>query len=72
MRRSYDKEHTRMIAYTIYATNSTEKTKPDIYEWWPLLSDKNIQKPKVDVYTPEEKAELLKTVSERLQLLNGN
>lgn len=56
-----------MIAYTIYCMNSTEKKKPSIYEWWPLITDPPKEQP--DVYTEEEKEQLVKDSLERLNML---
>jgi hypothetical protein len=53
-----------------YAVNSTERTKTPIQEFMPLLTDPPIAPP--DIYTEDEKLELLNKATERLQMLQKN
>lgn len=60
-------QHTRLITYTIYCMNSTEKKKPTLQEWHPLYTDikPEVEKPA----TPEEQAEILKRAEANIHLL---
>jgi len=54
----------------LYVVNSTERTKPSIQDFMPLMTD--VAPPPPEVYTDEEKLELLNNAHARLQMLQNN
>lgn len=62
--------HTRNIMYTLFCINTTEKNKPTLSEFMPLLID-SVSLPSPEM-TPERKDELFKIANERLRALQAN
>lgn len=63
--------HTRNIVYTLFCINSTEKNKPTLAEFMPLLIDP-VSLVQNQEMTPERKEELFKIANDRLRALQAN
>lgn len=63
--------HTRNVVYTLFCINTTEKNKPSISEFMPLLID-NFTPIKDQEMTEERKAELMEIANARLRALQAN
>lgn len=63
--------HTRNVMYTLFCINTTEKNKPSLSEFMPLLID-NLAPIKDSEMTEERKAELMEIANARLRALQAN
>lgn len=63
--------HTRNVMYTLFCINTTEKNKPSLSEFMPLLID-NFTPIKDSEMTEERKAELMEIANMRLRALQAN
>ena len=63
--------HTRNVMYTLFCINTTEKNKPSLSEFMPLLID-NFTPIKDSEMTEERKAELMEIANARLRALQAN
>jgi hypothetical protein len=62
--------HTRNITYTLFCINTTDKDKPELSDFMPLLID-SIKTPEPEM-TPERKDEMMNIANERLRILQAN
>lgn len=62
--------HTRNITYTLFCINSSEKNKPTISDFMPLLIDP--VKSTEPEMTQDRKDELQRIANERLRILQAN
>jgi len=62
-------EHTRLINYTLYCANTTDKKKPTLQEYFPLLTDNFKDNKPAILLSEKERLELQDKAMQRMQML---
>lgn len=63
-------EHTRLINYTLYCANTTDKKKPSLQDYFPLLTDKFTANQEVQPLPIDARLKMQDEAKKRIQMFN--